>query len=162
MSKKTSWGKKEWIQAKGTANKTNTTRFPCAGMWAASSPLSLIISGSDVGWKQYPVPRCCRCLSQPNISGVVLSHLATLQRDDSNQSSWELTYLVDPIITHFSVATSDYRQTTGSSLPASSGDWDEHWLALWSWLSRNVSWTGWSENGCQMFASVSVMRDFCQ
>ena len=53
-------------------------------------------------------------------------------------------------------------ETTGSSLPASSGDGDEHRLALWSWLSRNVSWTGWSANGCQMFASVSVVRDFCQ
>lgn len=53
-------------------------------------------------------------------------------------------------------------KTTGLSLPASSGDVDEHRLALWSWLSRNVSRTGWSANGCQMFASVSVVRDFCQ
>lgn len=53
-------------------------------------------------------------------------------------------------------------KTTGLSLPASSGDGDEHRLALWSWLSRNVSWTGWSANCCQMFASLSVLRDFCQ
>lgn len=53
-------------------------------------------------------------------------------------------------------------KTTGLSLPASSGDGDEHRLPLWSWLSRNVSRTGWSANDCQMFASVSVVRDFCQ
>lgn len=35
-------------------------------------------------------------------------------------------------------------KTTGLSVPASSGDGDEHRLALWSRLSRNVSWTGWS------------------
>lgn len=53
-------------------------------------------------------------------------------------------------------------KTKGLSVPASSGDGDEHRLALWSWLSRNVSWTGWSANGCQMFASVSLVRGFCQ
>lgn len=53
-------------------------------------------------------------------------------------------------------------KTTGLSVPASSGDGDEHRLALWSWLSRNVSWTGWSANRCQMFVSLFVARDFCQ
>lgn len=53
-------------------------------------------------------------------------------------------------------------KTTGLNVPASSGDGDEHRLALWSWLSRNVSWTGRSANPCQMFVSVSVMRDPCQ
>lgn len=55
-------------------------------------------------------PCCCRCLSQPNNSGVITSHLATLQRGDSDETWRELTYLVDPIITHFSVATFDHCQ----------------------------------------------------
>lgn len=53
-------------------------------------------------------------------------------------------------------------KTTGWSLPASSGDADERRLSLWSRISRSVSRTGWSANGCQMFASVSVVRDSCQ
>lgn len=61
----------------------------------------------------------------------------------------------------------------GLGVPASSSssvDGDEHWLSLKSVSSRNVSWTWWSANGCQMFASnwknkvsISVaVRELCQ
>lgn len=65
-------------------------------------------------WSRFPW--CCYCPSQPNISGVILLHLAMLQRDDSDKCQWELTYLVDPIITHFCVATFDHHQRQQASV----------------------------------------------